>query len=682
MRGGCILSGEFIGRQIGEFRVEELIGEGAMATVYRAYQSSVNRQVALKIIRLDREMGRSSEFQRRFAQEAEMIAGLEHLHILPVYSYGIDGNVAYLAMRWLRGGTLSDLLRKGPVPLDQAARLFEQIAQGLGYAHSKGVIHRDLKPSNIMLDDAGNAYLTDFGLAKLVEGSAQITKSGNIVGTPAYMAPEQLRGERLDYRADLYSLGVILYHMVVGRLPFDVASSDIITVIYQHLEKPPPPPRTIDPDIPPEVESVILRALQKDREHRFDSAAEITDALNQSLGRGSTTSRPALRITPRSRRRVAYGLLVTGVVLVAALGVVLIGQSIADSQAQATRQAQTQVAMALSATAAEWTPRPSPTSTPLPQATVLAGEVGVADDARPNAAEIEAAHQRLGRDGFIALITCTLDSEWHATQSREMRDLATRYGLPFRVYDSQADDYRQLTLIERARTEGAPAIILCPLNPSLLDPSLTAIEEAGMPLVIAGSGLPSYGGVRVESDEYLMGLRPGQEAGRAIAAELNGEANVVILDFPDLPYLVTRANGLEAGVLEFAPDANIVGRYLGATRDNGEASIRQLLEDGVDIDVIVSINDAGSFGAIEALEAAGVSPDSVIIFSVDGEALARQYIRDGYFMRGSIALERKAISDALLNTVVRLLAGATMPEAVLVPPGEVVTREALLASGE
>jgi ribose transport system substrate-binding protein len=179
-----------------------------------------------------------------------------------------------------------------------------------------------------------------------------------------------------------------------------------------------------------------------------------------------------------------------------------------------------------------------------------------------------------------------------------------------------------------------------------------------------------------------MGLRPGQAAGRAITEELNGEANVVILDYPDLPFLVTRADGLEDGVLEFAPDANIVGRFLGATRENGEASIRQLLEDGVDIDVIVSINDAGSFGAIEALEAANISPNSVMIFSVDAEALAQQYIRDGYFMRGSIALEREAISDALLNTVVRLLAGATMPEAVLVPPGQVVTREMLLASGE
>jgi serine/threonine protein kinase/ABC-type sugar transport system substrate-binding protein len=673
-----MLSGEFVGRQIGEFKVEELIGEGAMATVYSAFQASMNRHVALKIIRLDREVGHSSEFQRRFAQEAEMIARLEHIHILPVFSYGIDGNAAYLAMRWLRGGTLSDRLRQGPIPLDETARLFEQIARGLGYAHSKGVIHRDLKPSNIMLDDAGNAFLTDFGLAKLVEGSAHITKSGNIVGTPAYMAPEQLRGEPLDHRADLYSLGVILYHMVVGRLPFDVASSDIITVIYQHLEKPPPPPRTIDPNISHEVEMVILRALQKDRAMRFDSAEELSSALNAALGRDSTTSRPALRPKSRSRPYWLYGLVSVIVVLLLAFA---IGQSVAAQQAEATRQAQTQVAMAMTSTAAQWTPTPSPTATSLPKPVVVAGDVGTADDAVPTAAEIALAQAQLG-SGFIALIACTQDSEWHATGAREMRDMAQSYGLSLTVYDSQVDVYRQITLIERARAEGARAIIICPLDPELLERSLTAVEQDDMPLVIAAGGMPSYGGVRIEGDEYLMGLKPGQAAGQAIASELNGEAKVVILDYPDLPSIVTRANGLEEGILEFAPEANIIGRFLGATRENGEAAIRQLIEDGVEFNVIVSINDAGSFGAVAALEAAGIDPDSVMIYSVDAEALAQQYIREGHFMRGSVALDREAFSVASVNAMVRLLAGATMPEVVLVPPGDVVTRETLLASGD
>jgi ribose transport system substrate-binding protein len=179
-----------------------------------------------------------------------------------------------------------------------------------------------------------------------------------------------------------------------------------------------------------------------------------------------------------------------------------------------------------------------------------------------------------------------------------------------------------------------------------------------------------------------MGLKPGQLAGQIIADEMGGVADVIILDYPDLPAIVTRANGLEDGVLEFAPNAHIVGRFLGATRENGEATVRQLIEDGVNFDVIVSINDAGSFGAIAAMEDAGFEPDSVVITSVDAEALAQQYIRDGYFMRGSVALDRDAFARASINALVRLLAGATVPEVVGVPPEEVVTRETLLESGE
>src|SRR5262249_46878997 len=162
--------------------------------------------VALKVIRLDEGQGQHEDFRRRFAHEAEVIAKLEHIHILPIYAYGISNEMAYLAMRWLKGGTLSQTMRQGKLTLEHAADIFTQVAKGLAYAHSQGVIHRDLKPSNIMLDDTGNAYLTDFGLAKLVESSGEITKTGNIVGTPAYMSPEQLRGDTLDYRCDIYSL--------------------------------------------------------------------------------------------------------------------------------------------------------------------------------------------------------------------------------------------------------------------------------------------------------------------------------------------------------------------------------------------------------------------------------------------------------------------------------------------
>lgn len=288
------MSDPLIGRQINNFIVRGQLGQGGMASVYLAYQPSVNREVALKIISISSTPSERDEFRLRFAQEAQVIASLEHAHILPVYDYGIyENEIAYIAMRLLRGGTLSDLLVDEPLPLDRTAEIFSQIALGLSYAHRKGIIHRDLKPSNILFDDSGFAYLSDFGLAKMVENSLGLTKSDAIVGTPMYMSPEQLRGTPLDARSDIYSLGCVLYHMLVGHQPFADSATGIVSIIYQQLEKEPTPPREVNPNVPPAVEQVVLRALRKNRDERFPSAEEMAAALNQALGRD-----------PRSRERL------------------------------------------------------------------------------------------------------------------------------------------------------------------------------------------------------------------------------------------------------------------------------------------------------------------------------------------------------------------------------------------
>jgi serine/threonine protein kinase/DNA-binding LacI/PurR family transcriptional regulator len=656
-------SKDMIGRRVGEFTIQEPIGRGGMAEVYRAYQPSVNRDVALKIIALD-QSSHDDEFRRRFAQEAEVIAKLEHIHILPIYGYGIETDIAYLAMRLLRGGSLSDLLREGPIPMPQAVELFTQIARGLAYAHSKGVIHRDLKPSNILMDDSGNAYLTDFGLAKIVGGEVDLTKSGNIVGTPAYMSPEQLRGERLDHRSDIYSLGVVLYHMLTGSPPFDATLSDVVSVIYKHLEKPPPAPSSINPQIPPEVEAVILKALSKDREQRFENAGEMANELKKAVGL-STLTTPFPNVSPVLQHgsqptqpaipvRSYYGLVGVGVLLML---VIL-------------------VALFLLVT------RPLPpavdevTITP-PQATVMPGKWGSIESSAPVAAEIQTAQKVLGREGFIALVACNQSSEYHSALAREMGDFARQYGVALRVYDSNNDNYQQLTLIEKARTEGARALIICPLNAPLLDTTLKSVQKADMPLVLLSSDMPSYGGVLLEGDDFSMGLAPGRFAGQIIRDEVGGKANVIILDYPDLPYLVQRANGLEEGLRELAPQAKVIGRYKGATRDFGKASVSKLIADGVKFNVILSINDAGSFGAIDALEAAGITPDQVFIASVDAEALARQYIQQGRYIRGSLETGRTQVSQAAVNVAIKLLAGANVPERYLIPPGEIVTKDVL-----
>jgi serine/threonine-protein kinase len=270
------------GHQLGNFIIEDLIGEGGMGSVYRARQPAMQRDVALKVIHLDMPQVDSERFQERFTREAELIAGLEHIHIVPVFDYGLADHLAYLAMRLMTGGTLADLIQGQPLSLERAVEVTGQITQALTYAHAKGVIHSDLKPANIMLDDSGNVQLTDFGLAKMISGR-QDASYDHISGTPAYMAPEQLRGEITDQRADVYSLGLIVYLMLTGTRPFDAPSSEIVTVIYQHLHLQPEPPRKFNPAVPPAVERVVMRALEKQPQDRQASAAEFMAELNAAM---------------------------------------------------------------------------------------------------------------------------------------------------------------------------------------------------------------------------------------------------------------------------------------------------------------------------------------------------------------------------------------------------------------
>ncbi len=659
-----------MGKQIDAFTVHERIGQGGMASVYRAYQPSVNRSVALKIITLDPTLGDHDEFRARFALEAQMIASLEHIHVLPIYDYGIVNNeIAYIAMRLLRGGSLADRLVDGPLKIETAADIFTQFARGLDYAHAKGVIHRDLKPSNILFDDEGNAYLTDFGLAKMIENSAHLTKSDNIVGTPAYMSPEQLRGDAIDTRADIYSLGCILYHMLVGHSPFEASESNLVAVIYQHLEKAPVPPSELNPLIPPEVEVVVLTALEKKPEDRYSTAGEMADMLNEALGRKLSTAsypivhvdskpklRPASKKTLNRRRRQRIYLLSAVVLLLLALvGVIFVTTTL--------------------------TRPPALTPTPhLSAAVVQPGQTAPAEDAVPSAAEIEAATARLGARGFIAYVTCNQTSQYHAALAREIGEAAERYDLPFRIYDSDNEAFAEISQIERARADGVTGMIVCPLDVDALNDTLVSVQQAKLPLVLMTSNADSYGGVLIAGDDYQMGVKAGRIAGAIIRDELGGHANVIILDYPSLDMLVMRANGLEAGLLELAPEAHVVGRYLGATAENGEQSVSRLLADGAPFNVILSINDAGSYGAITALEKAGVDPSSVIISSIDAESVAQQYIRSGYFMRSSISVARQEFAQTSINVMVKLLAGATVPEIYVVPPGDAITRDDLLAT--
>ena len=268
-----------IGTRLGPYELLEEIGKGGMATVYRAYQPSTDRQVAVKVIH--RSLADNAAELERFQREARMIARLEHPHILPVYDYNGAYAPPYIVMRYLPGGTLKDALAKSALLFDEVVRLFQQLGAALDYAHQQGVVHLDIKPSNIMLDSQDSAFLTDFGIARLTNLSDGEDKIA--VGTPAYMAPENLIvGGEIGPATDVYALGVMLFEALTGELPF--AAGSPAALAYRHLHEPIPSAYAFNPALPPAVDDVIAKAMAKRVEERYGSAGELANATMAVLG--------------------------------------------------------------------------------------------------------------------------------------------------------------------------------------------------------------------------------------------------------------------------------------------------------------------------------------------------------------------------------------------------------------
>jgi len=278
---------QLIGKTFGQYQIEAELGRGGMAVVYKAYQPALQRYVAIKV--LPPQLGMDPDFVKRFQHEAVAAAKLKHPHIVTIHDVGIAEGVNYIVMEFIEGQPLSAVIRQGgAMPPDRVARIIDQVASALDYAHRQGFVHRDIKPSNIMLGAEDHVTLTDFGIAKAMSGT-RLTQTGTLIGTPEYMSPEQVRGLPVDHRADIYSLGIVAYEMLVGQVPF---SGDTASVLYKQANELPPPIHARAINVPAHIAGAIERALAKDPGERFATASAFAQALSDG-GPASVSAAPA-----------------------------------------------------------------------------------------------------------------------------------------------------------------------------------------------------------------------------------------------------------------------------------------------------------------------------------------------------------------------------------------------------
>jgi eukaryotic-like serine/threonine-protein kinase len=289
-----------IGKSLGQFRIVDRIGAGGMATVFKAYQPNLDRYVAVKV--LPAYHARDPIFLKRFQQEARSVAKLQHANIVPIHEFGEQDGITFIVMEYVDGGTLKDRLKRS-ISVAESVDFVIQAAEGLGCAHGHGIVHRDVKPANMLVRKDGHLLLSDFGIAKILEGTSNLTRAGTGIGTPQYMSPEQGTGQAVDRRSDIYSLGIVLFHALTGKVPFNADSPISITV--KHLNEPLPIEKLRDAGVPLPIEQVVLKMTAKSAADRYQTTDALIEALTAavvashlSLPRWRSGLQPSMPLTP------------------------------------------------------------------------------------------------------------------------------------------------------------------------------------------------------------------------------------------------------------------------------------------------------------------------------------------------------------------------------------------------